>query len=71
MGKRYGENKGKLYSRRIIETSGENKEYDKFRLARLLRFGLIQALGKQEEAFCALEGIFLLLGHNTLGLWRR
>ena len=30
MGKKDGEIKGELYSRRIIETSGENKEFDKF-----------------------------------------
>ena len=35
MGKKDGEIKGELYSRRIIETSGENKEFDNFKFAEL------------------------------------
>ena len=36
MGKKDGEIKGELYFRRIIETSGENKEFEKFRFIALL-----------------------------------
>ena len=56
MGKKDGEIKGELYFRRIIETSGENKEFDNFQFGEIKE---VESFGFGVEYLAGSDGALL------------